>query len=236
MNSGIKIYMNPGAVKKRDNFELKYISDNGSQIVLCDIEQGCVAFSTIRSPSGTGKSTLLQRFIECLKEEDAVKVDELSFRPSENILLSVGKVPQAPSIIRHWRVSRLLSKDSWIGKAAFGINRWNDIYDRRLGELSGGQQKRVYASSVLENLSVNSDDSEIPILIMDETLDGLGEVGAGEFISRISEGWSQYKNKSLYLLLVTHLASIKTSVPEVIKVSLNIVNETSDGININVSI
>ena len=68
------------------------------------------------------------------------------------------------------------------------------------------------------------------MLILDETLDGLGQRGAGSFITNISTEWQNRSQNSLYMLIVTHLSKIDTSVPELVKATLSIDEENKNGL------
>lgn len=229
-----EILVVPGTVKKSDSFSVNYVTETGHPVVLCKLQKCGVALTTLRSPSGTGKSTLLQKFVNYLKDNHSGTSQDLCFSISRKsgLTYSIGKVPQSPSFVKHWRVGSLLPKEGWFGKAAFGDEQWQVIFDRRMGELSGGQQRRIYASSVLERLSVEK--CEQAVLIMDETLDGLGENGAGKFINDVAVTWNENVKKSLYILLVTHLSVIHTDVPEVVKASLSILSESQSSLEIKV--
>ena len=114
LNNLIDISLTPGHVNKSHNFKLNYVTVSGQPLTLCRIHDNKVAFTTLRSPSGTGKSTLLQRFVEYMRNDFQGKSGDLSFfvsnRPES---LSIGKVPQSPTFVRHWGVKRFLPKDSW---------------------------------------------------------------------------------------------------------------------------
>ena len=233
------ILMTPGIVNKANQFSINYVTEDGSPFVICKLQEQTVGLTTLRSPSGSGKTTLLQKFVNYLKENHSGTSEELGFVVSRGVAsfpssLVIGKVPQNPSIVKHWYVSSILPRESSFGEAAFLKDKWFDIYNRQIGELSGGQQRRVYALSVLEQLII--EDAEQAIIVMDETLDGLGSVGAGEFINRISKEWvRKSKSKSLHILLVTHLSNIKTTVTESVSASLSIVDETQFKLTVLVS-
>jgi ABC-type Mn2+/Zn2+ transport system ATPase subunit len=101
-----------------------------------------------------------------------------------------------------------------------------------MGQLSGGQQLRVYACSVVEYLHRSTADAAI--LVLDETLDGLNPEGAGAFIDGIAAAWTCGDNRPLYLLLVTHLPSLAATTPEVIRVELQVIDEGSSHLRVEV--
>ncbi|UZJ39803.1 ATP-binding cassette domain-containing protein [Prosthecochloris sp. SCSIO W1102] len=236
----MEISLLPGVVKKGNTFSIFYQTDNGGQFRFCQSSNDQVGYTTLRSPSGTGKSTLLQRFIDCLKHNKQREQNDLNFILSHkdqniNSHLSIGKVPQNPSFVKHWHVSKLLPENSWAGNAAFatGAKKWSDIYTNRMGELSGGQQRRIYASSVLEKLSYSN--CTTAILVLDETLDGLGTEGAGQFLTNIAKAWMTQNEKALYILLVTHLPEIYTEITEAVKARLTIIEESQSQLKIRLS-
>jgi ABC-type Mn2+/Zn2+ transport system ATPase subunit len=228
----------PGGVKKAGAFTLQYVTDKGSPVTICTLKPSTATLTTLRSPSGTGKSTLLDRFVRCLRDNTPHATEDLAFRVSVNSSrspsLSIGTVPQHPPLVKHWHLERFLPAPSEIAGAAFGQEGWSRIKGRLVGRLSGGQQRRIYACSVLERLHRQPGDAAV--LVLDETLDGLNPSGAGEFLTRVSDAWQALDERALSFLLVTHLPALDTKVPETVSASLELVEEQVDEIRIKVRV
>lgn len=218
---------------------MRYVTESGSSLPICRIVEQRLSLTTVRSPSGTGKSTLLERFVGRLRDRASSSVGELDFtltaRDGTHPSVAIGIVPQNPPLVKHWSLQRLLRAENWTAKAAFGADAWNGFSRRVLGELSGGQQRRVYACSVTESLEQRPADAAI--LILDETLDGLNPGGAGEFIDRLASAWSERQQRPLHILLVTHLPAIDSErAVEISSVSLGVVKESAEELTVRVTV
>lgn len=232
------VHLVPGIVAKAKDFRMRYVTESGGSLPICRIVGQRPSFTTVRSPSGTGKSTLLERFVGRLRDRTVSSVDDLDFtltaRDGSHPSVAIGIVPQNPPLVKHWSLQRLLCAESWAAKAAFGSN-WNGLGRRVLGELSGGQQRRVYACSVTESLEQRSADAAI--LILDETIDGLNPDGAGEFIDHLVTAWSERQQRPLHILLVTHLPTIAAvCAVEVFRISLGVVRDTASELTVRVAV
>jgi ABC-type Mn2+/Zn2+ transport system ATPase subunit len=231
-----KILVVPGGVSRGKGFTIQYVTESGTAEPLCVVPRAGAAFTTLRSPSGTGKTTLLECFVRHLRDRGESKSGQLSFIASEGInappTFSIGTVPQNLHFVKHWALRRLLPADTWAAPAAFGA-AWEGLKTRLMGQTSGGQQRRVYACSVLERLHRTSGTAVI--LVLDETLDGLSTKGAGGFVDGAAQAWRTHDQRVLYLLLVTHLPEVEASVPEAVRASLEVVSDSSTNLRVRFS-
>jgi ABC-type Mn2+/Zn2+ transport system ATPase subunit len=231
------VWLRPGVVERDGGFSMQYILANDGATALCRIPASGVAFSTIRSPSGSGKSTLIERLVTSLRDSTSYGKDSMSFNArtssGEEASLDIAVIPQTPPFVKHWQLGALLPSNSAFALAAFG-DHWESIKNRQVGQLSGGQQRRIYACSAIETLT--SRNGHAAVLVLDETLDGLNPSGAGEFVTRISEAWAKKNSRALYLLIVSHLPTIETEVPENVRASLMIVKEIPQSVTVEVTI
>ena len=232
-----RVVLVPGSVQRGRNFSIQYVTPDGGSAIICKIPGEGMAFTTLRSPSGTGKSTLLECFIRQLRDRTPTAQGSLAFVATDgrNLppSLSIGVVPQNPPFVKHWPLHKLLPTDPWTAPEVFGSEKWKSIRSRLMGELSGGEQRRVYACSVLEFLHQRAGDAIV--LVLDETLDGLNPQGAGRFIEGIAAGWSSRgEARPLYVLLVTHLPTVATKIPELVRATLEVVAESSAVLRVSV--
>jgi ABC-type cobalamin/Fe3+-siderophores transport system ATPase subunit len=218
-----------GIVKLSNSFEISFESEQTGYARLFELGNESPAFAFVRSPSGTGKTTLLRLFYSYLRQRPLPLGTTLSFQlqPNDQAVLprAVGFVTQDPPKLSHWRVSDLLPHSSAYLQAFFPSD-WADLYGRRLGELSGGQRKRVFIASVVEGLARRAE--KLAFLLLDETLDGLGVVGAEACLRAIASVWSLSSDRPLYVLVVTHLDDTGFLVGmRAARISLGVVSDSS---------
>jgi hypothetical protein len=230
----LSIWLEPGDVRRADNFSITYRTSDGGPLRLCSLPSTGAALTVLRSPSGRGKSTLIERFVRCLRDNVSFASGALRFSASgggrDIEPLSVAVVPQHPPFVRHWPLHRLLPPDTWSAPAGFG-NEWEGLKSRLLGHLSGGQQRRVYACSALEMLARSESDASV--LVLDETLDGLNPSGAGAFIEGITQRWATVTEAPLLLFVVTHLPVLEVALTPA-ALALEVIREASTRLEVKV--
>ena len=158
-------------------------------------------FLGIIGPNGAGKSTLFRCMLGLHTQYDgAIKFFGRDIRNSRKYLSQVGFVPQKPVVDRNFpatirEVLSMSQNSSDPKKVDEALQKvWmHELADRRIGDLSVGQQQRVFIAKAL----VNSPK----ILVLDEPVTGidmynqdlffqiLGELNTKEKISII---WSSH--------------------------------------------
>jgi len=180
--------------------DIKKLSVDYSGIkALDDISFGIAKgdFLGIIGPNGAGKSTLFRCMLGLHTQYDGtIKFFDQDIRDSRKYLSHVGFVPQKPVVDRNFpatirevlSMSQNSSDSEKIDEALQKV--WmHELADRRIGDLSVGQQQRVFIAKAL----VNSPK----ILVFDEPITGiedlffqiLGELNTKEKISII---WSSH--------------------------------------------
>lgn len=152
----------------------------------------------VRSPSGTGKSTWVASLDDWLRgiRRRSEKLSFVAQGGADSSRNAVALIPQNPPIVKHWRVRDLVPEPC----AYLTALLTPDVLTKRVGELSGGQIRRLYTASSLAKLAESP--AEQCFLLLDETFDGLGVDEAADRLKRIADVW---KGKPLFVLLVTHL-------------------------------
>jgi len=158
-------------------------------------------FLGIIGPNGAGKSTLFRCMLGLHTQYDGtIKFFDQDIRDSKRYLSQIGFVPQKPVVDRNFpaTIREIVSmsqnsNDSKKVEEALQKVWMHELADRRIGDLSVGQQQRVFIAKAL----VNSPK----ILVLDEPVTGidvynkdlffliLGELNAKDKISII---WSSH--------------------------------------------
>ena len=158
-------------------------------------------FLGIIGPNGAGKSTLFRCMLGLHTQYDGtIKFFDQDIRDSKRYLSQIGFVPQKPVVDRNFpaTIREIVSmsqnsNDSKKVEEALQKVWMHELADRRIGDLSVGQQQRVFIAKAL----VNSPK----ILVLDEPVTGidmynqdlffqiLGELNTREKISII---WSSH--------------------------------------------
>jgi len=158
-------------------------------------------FLGIIGPNGAGKSTLFRCMLGLHTQYDGtIKFFDQDIRDSKRYLSQIGFVPQKPVVDRNFpaTIREIVSmsqnsNDSKKVEEALQKVWMHEMADRRIGDLSIGQQQRVFIAKAL----VNSPK----ILVLDEPVTGidvynqdlffqiLGELNTREKISII---WSSH--------------------------------------------
>ena len=163
-------------------------------------------FLGIIGPNGGGKTTLLKIILGLIKPRRG-KVTVLGKDPYES-RSQIGYVPQKSFFdknfpINVWQVT-LMGRYSHTGlfhryssedkkKAEEALDRVSmlEYRDRQIGELSGGQQKRVFIARALS--------SDPKILLLDEPMESVDPKVQGELYSLLKE-----LQKEMAIVLVSH--------------------------------
>ena len=144
-------------------------------------------FLGIIGPNGAGKSTLFRCMLGLDTQYDGtIKFFDRDIRDSRKYLSQVGYVPQKPVVDRNFpaTIREIVSmsqnsNDSKKVEEALQKVWMHELADRRIGDLSVGQQQRIFIAKAL----VNSPR----ILILDEPVIGLDVYNQDLFFQILSE-------------------------------------------------
>ena len=170
--------------------DIKKLSVDYSGIkALDDISFGIAKgdFLGIIGPNGAGKSTLFRCMLGLHTQYDGtIKVFDQDIRDSRKYLSQIGFVPQKPVVDRNFpaTVREVLSmsqnsSDSEKVDEALQKVWMHELADRRIGDLSVGQQQRVFIAKAL----VNSPK----ILVLDEPITGIDQYNQDLFFQILGE-------------------------------------------------
>jgi zinc transport system ATP-binding protein len=145
-------------------------------------------FLGIIGPNGAGKSTLFAAMLGLnTKYKGTIKFFGTDIRKSKSYLKEIGYVPQKPIFEKNFPatvndvVKMGLQKESDENKIDEILQQlWiHELSERRIGELSSGQQQRVFIAKAL----VNSPK----VLILDEPVTGIDQQSIDLFYSILKE-------------------------------------------------
>jgi len=144
-------------------------------------------FLGIIGPNGAGKSTLFRCMLGLHTQYDGtIKVFDQDIRDSRKYLSHVGFVPQKPVVDRNFpatirEVLSMSQNSSDPKKVDEALQKvWmHELADRRIGDLSAGQQQRVFIAKAL----VNSPK----ILVLDEPITGIDQYNQDLFFQILGE-------------------------------------------------
>ena len=144
-------------------------------------------FLGIIGPNGAGKSTLFKCMLGLQTQYDGtIKVFGNDIRDSKKYLLQIGYVPQKPVVDRNFpatirEVLSMSQNSSDPKKVEEALQKvWmHELADRRIGDLSVGQQERVFIAKAL----VNSPK----ILVLDEPVTGIDQYNLDLFFHILGE-------------------------------------------------
>lgn len=131
-------------------------------------------FLGIIGPNGAGKSTLFSSMLGILTNyEGTIKFFGKDIKQSRNYLKQIGYVPQKPVFEKNFPVTvKDVIRMAWINPSDDSIidqvlqQVWmHELGNRRIGDLSSGQQQRVFIAKALVN--------KPKILILDEPVTGV---------------------------------------------------------------
>ena len=144
-------------------------------------------FLGIIGPNGAGKSTLFKCMLGLHTQYDGtIRVFGNDIRDSKKYLLQIGYVPQKPVVDRNFpatirEVLSMSQNSSDPKKVEEALQKvWmHELADRRIGDLSVGQQQRVFIAKAL----VNSPK----ILVLDEPVTGIDQYNQDLFFQILGE-------------------------------------------------
>ena len=144
-------------------------------------------FLGIIGPNGAGKSTLFRCMLGLHTQYDGtIKFFGQDIRDSRKYLSKIGFVPQKPVVDRNFpaTIREVLSmsqntNDSKKVEEALQKVWMHELADRRIGDLSVGQQQRVFIAKAL----VNSPK----ILVLDEPVTGIDQYNQDLFFQILGE-------------------------------------------------
>jgi zinc transport system ATP-binding protein len=151
-------------------------------------------FLGIIGPNGAGKSTLFSSMLGLnTKYKGTIKFFGQDIKKSKNYLKEIGYVPQKPIFEKNFPatvtdvVKMSLQKESNEKNIDNILQQlWiHELRDRRIGELSAGQQQRVFIAKALVN--------NPKILILDEPVTGIDQQSIDLFYSILRELNSKQK-------------------------------------------
>ena len=144
-------------------------------------------FLGIIGPNGAGKSTLFRCMLGLHTQYDGtIRVFGQDVRDSRKYLSQIGYVPQKPVVDRNFpatirEVLSMSQNSSDPKKVDEALQKvWmHELADRRIGDLSVGQQQRVFIAKAL----VNSPK----ILVLDEPVTGIDQYNQDLFFQILGE-------------------------------------------------
>lgn len=169
-----------------DHLTIEYPDVKAIDDVSFTVNQG--DFLGIIGPNGAGKSTLFAAMLGLnTKYKGTIKFFGTDIRKSRSYLKEIGYVPQKPIFEKNFPatvndvVKMGLQKESDENKVDEILQQlWiHELSERRIGELSSGQQQRVFIAKALVN--------NPKILILDEPVTGIDQQSIDLFYSILKE-------------------------------------------------
>ena len=168
-----------------ENLSIDYSGIKALDNISFGIDEG--DFLGIIGPNGAGKSTLFKCMLGLHTQYDGtIKVFGNDIRDSKKYLLQIGYVPQKPVVDRNFpatirEVLSMSQNSSDPKKVEEALQKvWmHELADRRIGDLSVGQQQRVFIAKAL----VNSPK----ILVLDEPVTGIDQYNQDLFFQILGE-------------------------------------------------
>lgn len=190
---------------KIKNISVKY----GDEYILKDISIHihCGQLTVIIGKNGAGKTTLLKAILGQIKHAGTIEFINLGLNKNKKI--KIGYVPQKLNIEKHnpTSVFDMFASAITLKTLSFfkqektrqtilnQLKKFNcqNLIDKKLGELSGGELQRVLiAFATIDNPT---------LLILDEPVSGIDAKGSLEFYSIIDELKNEY---DMAIILVSH--------------------------------
>ena len=168
-----------------ENLSVDYSGINALEEISFGIDDG--DFLGIIGPNGAGKSTLFRCMLGLHTQYDGtIKFFDQNIKDSKKYLSQIGYVPQKPVVAKNFpatirEIVSMSQKSNDSKKVDEALQKvWmHELADRRVGDLSIGQQQRVFIAKAL----VNSPK----ILILDEPVIGLDVYNQDLFFQILSE-------------------------------------------------
>lgn len=214
---------------KIENISVKIDNEEIIKDITFDIH--CKEIVMIIGKNGAGKSTLLKALLNEIEHEG--KVEFFDTKNNKNEKIKIGYVPQninierdMPTTVYDMFASYISNKPVWLLKnkklyeeiknklKVFGAE---ELIDKKVGNLSGGELQRVLLS-IATNPIPN-------LLILDEPVSGIDTKGTKEFYEILQE----LKEKNdMSILLVSHdLDLVKQYADKVILIDKQILKQGS---------
>ena len=168
-----------------EKLSVDYSGINALEEISFGIDDG--DFLGIIGPNGAGKSTLFRCMLGLHTQYDGtIKFFDQNIKDSKKYLSQIGYVPQKPVVDKNFpatirEIVSMSQKSNDSKKVDEALQKvWmHELADRRVGDLSIGQQQRVFIAKAL----VNSPK----ILILDEPVIGLDVYNQDLFFQILSE-------------------------------------------------
>jgi len=168
-----------------EKLSVDYSGINALEEISFGIDDG--DFLGIIGPNGAGKSTLFRCMLGLHTQYDGtIKFFDQNIKDSKKYLSHIGYVPQKPVVDKNFpatirEIVSMSQKSNDSKKVDEALQKvWmHELADRRVGDLSIGQQQRVFIAKAL----VNSPK----ILILDEPVIGLDVYNQDLFFQILSE-------------------------------------------------
>ncbi len=167
----------------------------------------CGELTALIGPNGAGKSTLLKAVLGEVKHSGELKYVDAKGVRSGNPL--IGYVPQylnfdlgTPTSVRDLFVASVSKIPAWLtgprilrDRVAKSLSRvkGEQLIDKRLGMLSGGELQRVLLALALDPIP--------DLLLLDEPVSGIDQPGLDLFYDLVSE---LRENYDLSIILISH--------------------------------
>ena len=182
-----------------ENLSVDYSGINALEEISFGIDDG--DFLGIIGPNGAGKSTLFRCMLGLHTQYDGtIKFFDQNIKDSKKYLSQIGYVPQKPVVDKNFpatirEIVSMSQKSNDSKKVDEALQKvWmHELADRRVGDLSIGQQQRVFIAKAL----VNSPK----ILILDEPVIGLDVYNQDLFFQILSE---LKKKKKISIIWSSH--------------------------------
>lgn len=162
------------------------------------------SITALIGPNGAGKSTLIRAAIGFERPTEGrleiVGIDPWRHRPAA--VAQIGYVPQSVSLYRglsvsdHVRLAGALRRSFDTELAAARLEELGLALDRRVGELSGGEQAQVALALAIA--------TRAPLLLLDEPIASLDPLARREFLAVLLDG---ARRDGSTVLLATHIVA-----------------------------
>ena len=181
----------------------------GSQVILHNINLHihCNELTTVIGRNGAGKSTLMKAMLGEIKHEGSIFFRDI--KNNELVDLKIGYVPQHLNIAKNTPTSVYDLFASYISnfpvflfkkkrlyqfiKEQLGIFKAEDLIDKAVSDLSGGELQRVLLSIAI---------TPVPnLLLLDEPVSGIDHNGMELFYNNIDK---LKRNYDLAIILISH--------------------------------
>jgi len=233
--AGYDVRLPKATAQLTDQFSIRYESIDGAHLWRKP-KSGLVGTTALTAHSGMGKSTLLGHLFRRLRHvHNPAFPFEFSPDLHATAPIEVAFVPQNPPFVYHWPLGRVLPGGSPFYNSLMQTKPFDAT--RRLSQFSGGEIRRIYASSCLAFLAASA--ARTGFLLLDETFDGVGPVEMERCLKGIRDCWIQLVQlRSLQVLLVTHHDHVKLikEIPDAIGLEMTIDSSASsdEGITVHV--